>query len=937
MNDDDPINYFKFNLSAARKVGVRILRLDFNADLYIEDNSGTVIHSSENAGDNKEVLNIQLAATGEVYYIRVEGKEAGENDYTLRYLTEEIPVPEPVPEPALQSQSQQSTTTRGVGDATGKPTISGPPQVGETLEADTSAIDDTDGINNVAFTYQWIRVDSSDVETNITTAVASTYLVTADDLDNTIKVKVSFTDDAGNSEALTSDAYPAVGTVAAAKTECPTDHDWCTTMTSGRIVTPLATGSFAQFGYISPSFGVLDDDAPSDPHRDTDYTVTKIFIAKNSDSGGTVVAHSLSFFVSDGTLPDGTALNLNGTEFSVGTDTETSAEGQEIWDLRGSPLSGWVKDQFVPVCLTFPSEAALTDLTLSDATLKPTFTAVTTTYTASAENSVTQTTVTATPLDSDAGIEFLDGFHTALTDVDELVDGFQVDLAVGDTVIKAKVTTDENVTETYQVTVARSAALTFVSNIERPNFAIAAASTSSTRRSQQFTTGSHAGGYRLTQVVVNFKGTSTGTHAFAIYTSTTSDTPGTEVVALTGNNPTTGQRTFKPASETILSPSTKYLVYLATSSGSVNLQATSSNSVDDGAASGWDIAGESVEHDGSTWTTDDNSLEIATIGANTASSDATLSALTLSDATLNENVAATTTTYTADVANSVTQTTVTATPADSNADVVYLDGSDTALTDADTLATEFQVDLAVGDTVIRAHVTAEDNNTTETYQVTVTRAAGTQGTVPTNTFVSNIGQADIATASSSTQTNFRAQRFTTGSNSGGYRLTEVVVNIRTGDTGGAALAVDTSNDSDHPGTKVQDLRGTIASAGEQIFVPIYPTTLSASTDYIVVFTTTSGTGDVQGTESDNVDSGADPGSDIADDSLLSTNSGTSWATATHAAKIAIKGNKITASTVTEVPKSRSPEGLVPDTGRPVRRRPVPLAGCHLGHYQPILT
>ena len=318
VNDDDPINYFKFNLSAARKVGVRILRLDFNADLYIEDNSGTVIHSSENAGDNKEVLNIQLAATGEVYYIRVEGKEAGENDYTLRYLTEEIPVPEPVPEPALQSQSQQSTTTRGVGDATGKPTISGPPQVGETLEADTSAIDDTDGINNVAFTYQWIRVDSSDVETNITTAVASTYLVTADDLDNTIKVKVSFTDDAGNSEALTSDAYPAVGTVAAAKTECPTDHDWCTTMTSGRIVTPLATGSFAQFGYISPSFGVLDDDAPSDPHRDTDYTVTKIFIAKNSDSGGTVVAHSLSFFVSDGTLPDGTALNLNGTEFSVG-------------------------------------------------------------------------------------------------------------------------------------------------------------------------------------------------------------------------------------------------------------------------------------------------------------------------------------------------------------------------------------------------------------------------------------------------------------------------------------------------------------------------------------------------------------------------------------------------------------------------------------------
>ena len=47
----------------------------------------------------------------------------------------------------------------------------------------------------------------------------------------------------------------------------------------------------------------------------------------------------------------------------------------------------------------------------------------------------------------------------------------------------------------------------------------------------------------------------------------------------------------------------------------------------------------------------------------------------------------------------------------------------TALTDADT-ATGFQVDLSVGANIIKVEVTAEDAST-ETYTVTVTRAAAT--------------------------------------------------------------------------------------------------------------------------------------------------------------------------------------------------------------------
>ena len=102
--------------------------------------------------------------------------------------------------------------------ATGAPTISGTAQVGEALTADTSGIADDDGLNNVSYSYQWIRNDGSS-DTDITDATGSTYPLAADDEGQTIKVKVTFTDDAGNEETLTSDATAEVA--AAAPTEPP--------------------------------------------------------------------------------------------------------------------------------------------------------------------------------------------------------------------------------------------------------------------------------------------------------------------------------------------------------------------------------------------------------------------------------------------------------------------------------------------------------------------------------------------------------------------------------------------------------------------------------------------------------------------------------------------------------------------------------------------
>ena len=97
--------------------------------------------------------------------------------------------------------------------ATGAPTITGTAQVGQTLTADTTAIVDADGLTNVSYTYQWIRVDGG-TETNIASATASTYTLVAADLGTTIKVTVSFTDDASNAETLTSAATAAVSAAA---------------------------------------------------------------------------------------------------------------------------------------------------------------------------------------------------------------------------------------------------------------------------------------------------------------------------------------------------------------------------------------------------------------------------------------------------------------------------------------------------------------------------------------------------------------------------------------------------------------------------------------------------------------------------------------------------------------------------------------------------
>ena len=81
--------------------------------------------------------------------------------------------------------------------------------MGETLTAGTSGISDSNGLSNVQYAHQWIRT-SGGTDTDISGATGSTYALTDDDLGKTVKVRVSFTDDDGYLETLTSSATSAV-------------------------------------------------------------------------------------------------------------------------------------------------------------------------------------------------------------------------------------------------------------------------------------------------------------------------------------------------------------------------------------------------------------------------------------------------------------------------------------------------------------------------------------------------------------------------------------------------------------------------------------------------------------------------------------------------------------------------------------------------------
>ena len=525
-------------------------------------------------------------------------------------------------------------------------------------------------------------------------------------------------------------------------------------------------------------------------------------------------------------------------------------------------------------------------------------------YTATVGNAENDVQVLATASDGNATIEYLDASDTALSDPND------VDLSVGaNNVIKVKVTAeDDTTTLTYTVTVTRVAAVA----LTPPSDALVSTLGRGTGTeghfvavSQAFTTGSNADGYTLTGVDVA-SASSTGFTVQVCGTDSgvalTSDCTSLTAPVDSGAFPV-GAVSFTAPANTVLMKETIYAV-VVTATGAANTQgwghttggiSAASDDEDAGSAAGWSVANGSrhrLRHQTTLRVSSSRSLRMAVRGSavegGTASTDATLSALSVTARLPLMTFVSGTTSYATSVKHDVDEVNVAATTNDSNATFEIQDASDMTLADADTNANGFQVTLAASATVIKVKVTAEDGTTTQTYTVTVTRAVITPVTPPADALVSNVGQ-----SSNSNEYFFEAiaQGFTTGSNASGYTLTGV--DVLSASTTGFTAQVCGTDSSGLPTSTCTALTapGSIA-VGTNAFTAPANTTLVKDTTYAVVVTADGATQGWGVTEADGEDAGKADGWSIADTSRYRS-AGDTWNAANNSAlRVAVRGSAV---------------------------------------------
>ena len=247
--------------------------------------------------------------------------------------------------------------------ATGAPVIEGAAQLDERLLARTwGHISDQDGMTNAVFDYQWISHNGTD-DTEIEGATSGSYTIVAADVGKTIKVQVSFTDDAGNPETLTSAptgvvsgqrnsptmGLPTIGGTAqvgqklTVNTSGIADADGLTNVSYG------GTWS-AGGGYLRALIGQGEDLSYTVSRRDVGMTL-EITVNFKDDTGKSVFLDSAPTAVVAATSPAALE-NFEVSPNAVG-DPELSWEeptwdlvgeidGEKTWGDGGSPITGYV-------------------------------------------------------------------------------------------------------------------------------------------------------------------------------------------------------------------------------------------------------------------------------------------------------------------------------------------------------------------------------------------------------------------------------------------------------------------------------------------------------------------------------------------------------------------------------------------------------------------
>ncbi|WP_428098640.1 fibronectin type III domain-containing protein [Candidatus Rariloculus sp.] len=410
----------------------------------------------------------------------------------------------------------------------------------------------------------------------------------------------------------------------------------------------------------------------------------------------------------NGNAAAGQELGTNSTRVGILNDSVAGPLSSVTAGSGSFPIYGLSQ---VFVMRTLSTDATLSALTVNDGTTDHTIDLSTAPYTQDVGNAVTTVTLTAEPTHSGASVSAVTLGGIAIADTD-FTDGITVpSLLEGANVIVVTVTAEDGSTESHTVTVTREATTS----------ANAVWSTTMTVGEPS----SGVRGYRGEGSVDVDEFTVSGEVYIVSYVMVRS-----YKVELNIRPAVAGDPYLPNADDYILEWAGEQLPLADatyTSSGRVRWDAA------------W-LAANASSLDADTYETTmpiggrvpvclRTALQVCPKGTTPLSTDATLSALTVNDGTSDLTLApafvSDTLAYTTDVASSVSEVTLTATPTYTGAEVSAVTLGGSAIADADFTDGITVPSLLVGENVIVVTVTAEDTTTTQTYTVTVTREAST--------------------------------------------------------------------------------------------------------------------------------------------------------------------------------------------------------------------
>ncbi len=415
---------------------------------------------------------------------------------------------------------------------------------------------------------------------------------------------------------------------------------------------------------------------------------------------------------------------------------------------------------------------------------------------------------------------------------------------------------------------------------------------------QKFTTGSNSGGYKLTRVDVRLQNGGAGQPDYTVTVRTdSSGTPSATALGTLTNATwpdSYGLVTFNAAGDGIsLAGSTDYwLVIDATNGRNGLVRRTDSTSEDTGAATGWSIDDNFLrrDNDSSAWRSITRPMQLAVYGTvgGGLSGPADTDPPEFSSAAVNGTALTVTFDENLDTNSLPAGSAFTVSGGRTGTGTVSVNGAVASVT-LDTA-------VAAGETVTVSYAAPASNPLQDAAGNDVADFSGEAVTnnTPVPKLVANTGQSQDNLMNFATSRD-AAQKFTTGSNSGGYKLTRVDVRLQNGGAGQPDYTVTVRTDSS--GTPSATALGTLTNAtwpdsyglvtfnaaGDGI-------SLAGSTDYWLVIDATNGrNGLVRRTDSTSEDTGAATGWSIDDNFLRRDNDSSAWRSITRPMQLAVYG------------------------------------------------